>query len=175
MTISFVALFGAVGLILGVVGAAVGGWLPWLSLATGVVLAIAGGRLLAGGSIDAASAERLADRFGAAANRTGVLAYAAYGLAFALSSLGCTLPLFLTVIATGVARGGLAGGLGQLFLYALGMSAVVSFLTVLFGLVGRGVLARVRGVGRILQPLGAVLLLATGGYIVYYWLSTGGG
>jgi hypothetical protein len=32
----------------------------------------------------------------------------------------------------------------------------------------------VRGVGRVLQPLSAVLLLTTGGYIVYYWLSAGG-
>jgi cytochrome c biogenesis protein CcdA len=43
MTTSFVALFGAAGLILGGVGAAVGGWLPWLSLGTGVLLAIVGG------------------------------------------------------------------------------------------------------------------------------------
>jgi hypothetical protein len=54
------------------------------------------------------------------------------------------------------------------------MGAVVSLLTVLFGLFGRGVLARVRGVGRVLQPLSALLLLTTGGYIVYYWLSAGG-
>jgi cytochrome c biogenesis protein CcdA len=91
-----------------------------------------------------------------------------------LSSLGCTLPLFLAVVGTGLARGGIAGALGQLVLYALGMGAVVSLLTVLFGLFGRGVLARVRGVGRVLQPLSAVLLLTTGGYIVYYWLSAGG-
>ncbi len=129
MTISFVALFGAAGLILGGVGAAVGGWLPWLSLGTGVVLAIVGGRLLAGGSVVAPGAERLADRLGGAVNRTGPLAYAAYGLAFALSSLGCTLPLFLTVVGTGVARGGLAGGLGQLALYGLDMGSVVSLLT----------------------------------------------
>jgi len=174
MTISFVALFGAAGLILGGVGAAVGGWLPWLSLGTGVVLAILGGRLLAGGSVEAPGAERLADRLGGAVNRTGLLAYAAYGLAFALSSLGCTLPLFLTVVGTGVARGGLAGGLGQLVLYALGMGAVVSLLTVLVSLFGGGVLARVRGTGRVLQPVSAVLLLATGGYIVFYWLSAGG-
>ena len=95
MTVSFVALFGAAGLILGGVGAAVGGWLPWLSLGTGVALAILGGRLLAGGSVEAPGAERLADRLGGAVNRTGLLAYAAYGLAFALSSLGCALPLFL--------------------------------------------------------------------------------
>ena len=174
MTISFVALFGAAGLILGGVGAAVGGWLPWLSLGTGVVLAMLGGRLLAGGSVEAPGAERLADRLGGAVNRTGLLAYAAYGLAFALSSLGCTLPLFLTVVGTGVARVGLAGGLGQLVLYALGMGAVVSLLTVLVSLFGGGVLARVRGAGRVLQPLSAVLLVATGSYIVFYWISAGG-
>jgi len=174
MTISFVALFGAAGLILGFLGAAVGGWLPWVSLATGVVLAIAGGRLLAGGSLDAPPAERLANRLGGAASRTGLVGYAAYGLAFGLSSLGCTLPLFLAVVGIGLARGGLAGALGQLVLYALGMSAVVSILTVLVALFGRGVLARARGAGRVFQPAGAVLLLATGGYIVYYWLSAGG-
>jgi len=174
MTMSFVALFGAAGLILGFLGAAVGGWLAWVSLATGVVLAIAGGRLLAGGSLDAPAAERLADRLGGAANRTGLLAYAAYGLAFGLSSLGCTLPLFLTVVGIGLAGGGIAGALGQLVLYALGMSAVVSVLTILVALFGRGVLARVRVAGRVLQPLSAALLLATGGYIVYYWLSAGG-
>jgi len=173
-TASFVALFGAAGLILGFLGAAVGGWLPWVSLATGVVLAIAGGRLLAGGSLDAPPAERLADRCGGAASRTGLVAYAAYGLAFGLSSLGCTLPLFLTVVGIGLTRGGIAGAVGQLVLYALGMSAVVSVLTILVALFGRGVLARVRGAGLVLQPLGAVLLLATGGYIVYYWLSAGG-
>ena len=43
MTVSFVALFGAAGLILGFLGAAVGGWLPWVSLATGAVLAVDGG------------------------------------------------------------------------------------------------------------------------------------
>jgi hypothetical protein len=36
------------------------------------------------------------------------------------------------------------------------------------------VLARVRWAGWIFEPLGAVLLLATGGYVVYYWLSAGG-
>jgi cytochrome c biogenesis protein CcdA len=174
MTVSFVALFGAAGLILGFLGAAVGGWLPWVSLTMGVVLAIAGGRLLAGASLEAPAAERLANRLGGAANRTGLLAYAAYGLAFGLSSLGCTLPLFLTVVGIGLTRGGIAGALGQLVLYALGMSAVVSILTVLIALFGRGVLARARGAGRVLQPLSALLLLAAGGYIVYYWLSAGG-
>jgi cytochrome c-type biogenesis protein len=61
-----------------------------------------------------------------------------------------------------------------LVLYALGMGVVVTTLTVLVALLGRRVLRRVRGAGRVLEPLSAVLLLATGGYVVYYWLSAGG-
>jgi cytochrome c biogenesis protein CcdA len=174
MSVSFVALFGVAGLVLGALGAAAADWLPWLSLSTGVLLAIVGGWLLAGGSVSATAAERLADRLGGAAARTGLLAYAAYGLAFALSSLGCTLPLFLAVVGTALARGGLLSGLGQFVLYALGMSVAVALLTVLFGLFGSGVLGRVRRAAGTLQPLSAALLLATGGYIVYYWLSAGG-
>jgi hypothetical protein len=43
----------------------------------------------------------------------------------------------------------------------------------LVAIVGQGVLARVRYAGRIFEPLSAVLLLATGGYVVYYSLSAG--
>jgi cytochrome c biogenesis protein CcdA len=174
MTGSFVALFGAVGIVLGLAGAVVGPLVPWLSVAIGVLLVLAGGRLLAGGSLVAAPAERLADALGGTAGRAGLLGYAAYGLAFALSSLGCTLPLFLAVVGTGFSRGGATAGLEELLLYALGMGVVVSVLTVLVALVGGGVLRRVRRVGQYLEPFSAVLLLATGGYIVYYWLSAGG-
>src|SRR6266700_3070009 len=79
MTMSSGVLCGLAGLMLGWIGtAAGGGWLPWLSLGTGVVLTIAGGRLLAGGFIGAPAADRLADRLGGAANRSGLLAYVAY-------------------------------------------------------------------------------------------------
>jgi hypothetical protein len=77
----------------------------------------------------------------------------------------------LTVVGAGIFQ---TQAIKDLLLYALGMGSVVLVLTVLVAIVGAGVFARVRGAGRILQPLGAVLLLATGGYILYYWLSAGG-
>jgi hypothetical protein len=79
-------------------------------------------------------------------------------------------------------RPGLAGhqvagedvGHGQLVLYGLGMGAVAATLTLLVAVLGRGALGRLRGAGRVLHPASALLLLATGGYIVYYWLAAGG-
>jgi len=172
MTGSFVLLFGAAGVVLEAAGAIVGPLLPWLSITVGVLLVLAGGRLVAGRSLTASPAERLADSFGStAAGHVGLPGYAAYGFAFALSSLGCTLPLFLSVVGTGISD---AHVLQDVLLYALGMGSVVLILTLLVAIVGRGVFAHIRGTGRMLQPLGALLLLATGGYIVYYWLSAGG-
>jgi cytochrome c biogenesis protein CcdA len=171
MTTSFVLLFGAAGLVLGAAGSIVGPLLPWLCIGIGVVLVLAGGRLIAGESLSAQPAERLADSLGSTAGRVGLLGYAAYGLAFALSSLGCTLPLFMGVVGAGIVD----AHVGQdLLLYALGMGSVVLSLTLLVAIVGQGVLARVRRSGRIFEPLSAALLLATGGYVVYYWLSAGG-
>jgi hypothetical protein len=36
-----------------------------------------------------------------------------------------------------------------------------------------GILARVRTVGRVVSAVGGVLLLASGAYVVYYWLTAG--
>jgi hypothetical protein len=38
---------------------------------------------------------------------------------------------------------------------------------------GLGILGRVRGAGRFVSGFGAVLLLASGAYVAYYWLTAG--
>jgi cytochrome c biogenesis protein CcdA len=146
MTISAVGLFGAAGLALGLAGTALGGLLSWLSVAVGVLLALAGGRLLAGDSLQSATADRLADALGSMVSHSGLVGYATYGLAFAFSSLGCALPLFLAVVGTcfysqrSYVRAGAAGA------HALGMGTVVTTLTMLMALLGSGVVARTRRV-----------------------------
>ena len=174
ITASFVGLFGAVGLVLSVASAVVGSALPWLSLTVGVVMLFAGGFMLGGGRVSFSRADQAAGQLGGAASNVGLMGYATYGLAFALSSLGCTLPLFLAVVGSALAAGGLLGGLEEFVLYALGMGAVVTILTLSIGFFGQALVGRVRRVGRFLEPLGAFLVLVTGAYVVYYWLSVGG-
>jgi cytochrome c-type biogenesis protein len=174
MTASFVGLFGAAGVALGVAGTLVGPALPWISLAVGVALVVIAGFMLGGGNLSANSAERLAGHLGDAAQRRTVVGYAAYGLAFALSSLGCTLPLFLAVVGSALSSGGLLRGLFEFVLYALGMGAVVTVLTVSVAVFGQALLGRARSLGRFVEPFSAVLLIVTGAYVVYYWLSAGG-
>jgi hypothetical protein len=60
--------------------AAAGGWLPWLSLGTGVVLAIVGGDCSRVDRLRRLSPHDSLTVLGGAVNVTGLLAYAAYGL-----------------------------------------------------------------------------------------------
>jgi cytochrome c-type biogenesis protein len=174
MTLAFVGLFGAMGLVLSVGSSVVGPALPWVSLSVGCVLVLIGGFMLGGGRLTFSGVEQAAGGIGGAAASISVVGYAAYGLAFALSSLGCTLPLFLAVVGSALASGGVPGGLLEFLLYALGMGLVVTVLTVSVAMFGLALVRRVRRLGRYLEPLSAFLLLVTGAYVVYYWLSAGG-
>jgi cytochrome c biogenesis protein CcdA len=174
MTASFVALFGLLGLVLATIASVLVTVLPLASLLVGLLLVLLGGRLLAGGSVNTGPAERLGGRVGRRAGRSGLLGYAAYGTAFGLTSLACTLPLFLSVVGTAFVAGGLRAGLLQFVLYGLGMGLVVTGATLLVALFGHTLLSRIGQAGRWLEPAGAVLLLVAGAYVVYYWLTVGG-
>ena len=171
---SFVILFGAAGLVVAATTSGVVRYFPWIGLVVGVLLVAAGAATLGGVSPHVGILDRLGDRAGAIAQRGGVAGYAAYGVAYAAGSLGCTLPIFLSVVAAGMTTRGPAGALLQFVLYGLGMGSVLSALTLAASVVGHGVVRKVRRVGAYLQPLGAVVLLLAGGYVVYYWLTSGG-
>ncbi len=174
VTASFVALFGAMGVIIGAMTSAITGLFPWVGLIVGIALVLAGGVLLSGGEIAAGIGGRLAGRLGTRARRTSTRGYLAYGLAYGLASLGCTLPIFLTVVGSTLTTGGVLAATGQFVLYALGMGFVLTLLTLSTALFKYATLRSVRHVVRWVHPVSAVLLLFAGAYLIYYWLTLGG-
>lgn len=97
-----------------------------------------------------------------------------FGVAFGASSLSCTLPIFLMVVGSSVAAGDFSGGLLQFVSYILGMGSVMLLLTLGIALVKGGVVVgTLRRILPYVQKISAILLLLAGGYIVYYWFSSG--
>ena len=172
---TFVLVFTAGGALLGVSGGALVRWFPLTGLVVSVLLVAIGLHLLLGGTLPAGFGwGRAAARIGAAGAVPGVRGAAAYGLAFALTSLGCTLPIFLSVVGTSLVAPALLVGLAQFALYGLGLGAVLTALAVAAAIVGTGVATGVRQAGRYLGPAGALLLVVAGAYAAYYWLTIGG-
>jgi len=172
ITASFVLLFGAIGLLLGVAGSAFGRALPVASLLVGVLLVVVGARVLAGRPVQLTHGERLAGALSPALARPGLAGYAAYGLAYGLTSLSCGLPLFLTVVGLSV---GQAVGVSvlQFGLYALGMGLVICLAAVAVATLRSSLLSRLRPAGGWLNGLAGGILMLVGAYLVYYWLTFG--
>jgi cytochrome c biogenesis protein CcdA len=171
MTASFVALFGAAGALAGLAASALTSALPWIGTAVGAGLILLGGLVGSGRQAGSPLGPRAASRFRGAALTGGIGGYAAYGAAYALASLGCTLPVFLGVVATSLQLHGTAAAAGEFMLFGLGMGIVLAALTAAAALFGEGVLKRLRPLTRHAGWATACLLWLAGAYVIYYWLT----
>jgi cytochrome c biogenesis protein CcdA len=171
LTVTFVAVFALAGASIALTRSALGLYFGWLGLATGLALVFIGGALLGGVPPHWRAAQSLGSRLADSAGRRSVVGYVAYGVAFAVCSLSCTLPIFLAVVGSAVTGAGGAGAILQMALYALGMALVISMLTFATALFRQVAIGSVRRLGARLEPAWAVLLLATGAYVTYYWLA----
>lgn len=174
VTSSFVLLFGLVGLVLSLTTSGIVRYLPWLGLAVGILMVLGAGFMLSGKAAYTSLGERVADRIGVRSVGSGSRGYLLYGLAYGTASLSCTLPIFLTVVGSALTISGFLPGVFDLVLYALGMGLVVTVLTVSMAFFKGGAVVKARSLSRYLEPLGAMLMLVGGAYIIFYWLTLGG-
>lgn len=172
MSASFVMLFGLAGLAATVAASALTSSLPWLGTAIGVGLIALAGLLAAGRTLSFPLVPSALRRLRSATKNLGLSGYLAYGLAYGLASLGCTLPVFIGVVGTSLQVHGLADAVGQFLLFGLGMGIIITVLTLATAWFGDELVKRVRVIGRHVWWVSAVMLWLAGTYVVYYWLTT---
>jgi cytochrome c-type biogenesis protein len=172
VTAAFVLLFSAAGLVLGAGAWAAIGALPWAGFAVGLGLLAGGAYRAGGGQISLGVTARLGASI--PAGGSGLRAYFLYGLAYAVTSLGCTLPIFLAVLASALGSGGAASAAVALAAYGLGMGTVIGALTLTLAIVQSAALRRLRGLARHVEAAGTASLFLAGAYLMFYWLTEGG-
>jgi len=173
LTFGFVLLFGVVGAAVSLGARSLAAAFPWIGAITGAALVVAGAHLAVGGSLVTPLAGRVAGTLVPDGGRS-TRHYLAFGLAYAAASLSCTLPVFLAVIGSTLTLASVGGALGGVTLYALGMGAVITVLTVSLAIFRTALATRLRSAERWIGPLSAALLVVVGSYLVYYWLTAGG-
>ncbi len=166
LTAGFLVVFGAVGLVFSLGARAVVRVLPWFTVAIGVMMMAVGLWLISGRHV----ALRLPG-LRTAPEGPGYRSIFAFGMAYAVGSLSCTLPIFLVVIGSGLAAGSAVGTLGVFAAYGLGMATILMLLCL--GTAGfREVLIRkTRRVMPHMSRIGGGLLMLSGAYVAYYWVS----
>lgn len=166
LTAGFLLVFASVGLAFSLGARAVVRVLPWTTVAIGVILMALGAWLLSG--------RHLALRLPGprkAPEGPGYGSIFAFGMAYAVGSLSCTLPVFLVVIGAGLAAGSGVGTMGVFAAYGLGMATILMLLCL--GTAGfRGLLIRkTRRVMPYISRISGGLLVLSGAYVTFYWLS----
>lgn len=161
VTMGFVLVFGVIGAAISLGSRSIVRYVPWLGLGVGVVLIAVGAAILAGRSLTFGL--HPVKRVGGRSNRSMV----AYGVGYGLASVGCTLPVFLVVVAGALAAGGVLSGLTVFLSYAIGMGLVILAVTTATAL-GKGVIVWwLRGMLPYVERISGIGLLVAGGYLVY--------
>src|SRR5262245_27757192 len=149
----FVGFFALVGLPVSFGVALVARAVPWAGLATGALLALAGTVALAGRRVALPVRLKVPVR---RERRLGAMLL--FGVGYGAASLGCTLPLFLTLIAA-------ASGPDKLTVfgaYAVGAAVVLMALALLVALAREGVARSARSVLPYMSRVAGALLVQIG-------------
>jgi cytochrome c-type biogenesis protein len=137
---------------------------PWVAVVIGAVLVVLGLAMLAGRHVGLTI-----NASGLSGAGAGLGRMAAFGAAYALTSLSCTLAVLLAVVAQALATASLASTLAVFAAYGAG-AATVLMLLALSAAMASGALARsVRRLLPVASRLGGAVLTLSGLYLVAYW------
>lgn len=163
VSLGFLAVFATLGIPINAGVTAIYEVMPWLTIVIGGLLIALGIAMLAGWK-PTVLLPRL-DR-GGRSRRFGSMVL--FGVSYAIASLGCTLPVFLIVVAGTVERSNPLSGALAFLVYCLGMTVVLMTVSVALALARDGLVRRVRELSRFVDRASGALLVAVGAYLVWY-------
>ncbi|MDJ0497946.1 MAG: cytochrome c biogenesis CcdA family protein [Acidimicrobiia bacterium] len=167
VSLGFLVVFGVAGVLITAGFRSIIDWIPWLALVVGVGVIGLGMALLRGFDLNVSLLKTKRGQKG-----RDVRAVFVFGVSYAVASLSCTLPVFLTVVAGQVTQTNLVSGLVTFFVYGLGMALVLVALTVALALGKSSIVKRFRSVMKHVNTISGVILIAAGVYIVWFWGTT---
>lgn len=169
VTLGFMLVFGAIGVVISAGGRGLLQLFPWSALVIGSgLIALGVWLLLPGKYLVFPAATRVALPEG---NSVGAMF--AFGIAYGIASLGCTLPIFLVVVGSALASQGFLFSVLQFLNYALGMGLVITVVAISVAFFQGAFVRPMRRLMPYIETIGALFLIGAGTYLVYYWFQYG--
>ena len=175
LTLGFIVVFGFIGLLMVIGVRVVGNFLPFASVLTGIILI--------GLGIWSIVTKRnlfIAPQFlGVFGHGNDYLNTFLFGVAYAITSVSCALPIFMSAI--GVVMGSnlstdiLIRIMASSLTYSLGMGAIMVAVTLLSLYFEELVSNSLNRVLLYFQPIGKIAMVIAGSYILWYWTFGSGG
>lgn len=167
VSLGFLIVFGLTGILITLGFRSIIDWIPWLALLIGIGVIGLGIALLLGSDLSISFLKTKRGRKG-----RDVRSVFAFGVSYAVASLSCTLPVFLTVVAGQVTQTNLVSGLTTFLVYGFGMALVLVALTVALALGKSSIVGRFRSLTQHVNTISGAILIVAGIYIVWFWGTT---
>jgi len=164
VSLGFVVVFGLAGVVITAGFRSVTTWIPWLAVGVGVLVLGLGIALLTGWEMTV-GLQKVQRR----SSRSGYAGVFGFGVSYAVASLSCTLPVFLSVVATQLTARSFLEGIAVFLAYGIGMSVVLVGITIVLALGKQSLVNRLRSSARYINRLAGVILIGAGAFIVWFW------
>ena len=171
VTVGFIFVFSLVGIPMSLGARGAISLFPWFGFSVGVMVLLAGSYTISGSQIYSSIPVRISSKFDPGFMK-GTVSYLIFGIAFGFASLSCTLPIFLAVISTS-SSGSIFQSVLQILLYGCGTGVVMLFITVGIAVFRESTINFVKKAFPYIKLLSSVLLISSGLFIIYYWLTLG--
>jgi cytochrome c-type biogenesis protein len=161
----FLVVFGVSGALVNAGLRSIIDYVPWVALVIGIALALLGAAMLLFGFQPNVSVPHLA----AGGSKGRYRSMFVFGVAYAVASLSCALPVFLAVTAAAAATPTFLSGVATYVVYSLGMSTLLVVLTLALAVAKGAVVYRLRRLLPYVGRLSGAILVLSGVYIAVYW------
>ena len=160
----FLAVFGVVGVPIAYGVTQLTGAIPWAGLVVGILMVLAAIAGLAGRSVYLSPKRAMTME-----RRRHPTTMLWFGAAYAVCSLGCTLPIFVALVGASLATASLLEGTIVFGAYAFGMATMLMALSLGAALARDGLVRRLKKLLPHMHRIASGLLLVAGSYLTYYW------
>lgn len=140
-------------------------YVPWVAVVIGTTLVLVGGAMLAGRHLGVGLVRHFRPGIERDTRRMVV-----FGAAYAVASLSCTLAVLLALVAQALATRNALQMLGTFGAYGAGAGTVLTALAVSAALARAGLARWLRRLLPVVGRLAGIVLVASGAYLVAYWL-----
>src|SRR5439155_776985 len=166
VTAAFLMVFTLVGIPLAFGATLLTRAMPWAAILVGAALAAVGVAQLLGRHVSVPLPS-----VAVVAGDRRLSSFFLFGVAYAVSSLGCTLPVFLSAVGSSLTASGPLAALGVFLAYGAGMGTLVIALSISAALLQGGLASSLRRTMPYVSRLTGAFLLVVGVYLIAYWAS----
>ena len=162
----FMVVFGIIGVLITKFSVSISSFsaqLPWVTIVIGLTLVVLGIAMVRG----FAPTLRLPKMSRGTGSRE-LPSMFLFGISYAVSSLSCTIPLFLALVANTFTTRDFGSGLLTFLAYATGMGLVLMALTLAIALARQSLVRTLRRALPYVNRVSGALLVVAGGFLAYY-------